>query len=62
MVTGALGCLNDVTEEYVIEETKDAMLAALSRSMAVIEFVDRDESAKGQDSGPVFSDEEMEDA
>ena len=30
--------------------------------MAVIEFVDRDESAKGQDSGPVFSDDEMEDA
>ncbi|UAK24418.1 50S ribosomal protein L17 [Sphingomonas nostoxanthinifaciens] len=26
-------------------------------SMAVIEFVDRDESAKGQDSGPVFDDE-----
>jgi len=33
-----------------------------SAPMAVIEFVDRDESAKGQDSGPVFSDEEMEDA
>ncbi|MAM93917.1 50S ribosomal protein L17 [Parvibaculum sp.] len=30
--------------------------------MAVIEFVDRDESAKGQDSGPVQSAEEMEDA
>ena len=28
--------------------------------MAVIEFVDRDESAKGQDSGPVFSDETEE--
>ena len=27
-------------------------------AMAVIEFVDRDESAKGQDSGPVFSDDE----
>jgi len=26
--------------------------------LAVIEFVDRDESAKGQDSGPVFVDEE----
>ena len=25
--------------------------------MAIIEFVDRDESAKGQDSGPVFTDE-----
>ena len=33
-----------------------------SAPMAVIEFVDRDESAKGQDSGPVLSDEEMEDA
>jgi large subunit ribosomal protein L17 len=30
--------------------------------MAVIEFVDRDESAKGQDSGPVVSAEETEDA
>jgi large subunit ribosomal protein L17 len=28
--------------------------------MAIIEFVDRDVSAKGQDSGPVMSDEEME--
>ena len=28
--------------------------------MAVIEFVDRDESAKGQDSGPVFSGETEE--
>jgi large subunit ribosomal protein L17 len=26
-------------------------------SMAVIEFVDRDESAKGQDSGPVVGDD-----
>ncbi|MFN4231079.1 50S ribosomal protein L17 [Parvibaculum sp.] len=33
-----------------------------SAPMAVIEFVDRDESAKGQDSVPVLSDEEMEDA
>ena len=31
--------------------------------MAVIEFVDRDEAAKGQDSGPVMNDEEaLEDA
>jgi len=29
-------------------------------SMAIIEFVDRDVSAKGQDSGPVLADEEME--
>ncbi len=27
--------------------------------MAVVELVDRDESAKGQDSGPVFVDEDM---
>ena len=30
--------------------------------MAIIEFVDRDVSAKGQDSGPVLSDEEMDEA
>ncbi|MBB4616139.1 50S ribosomal protein L17 [Sphingomonas abaci] len=30
--------------------------------MAIIEFVDRDVSAKGQDSGPVLSDEEFDDA
>ena len=30
--------------------------------MAVIELVDRDVDAKGQDSGPVMGDEEMEDA
>jgi len=29
-----------------------------SAPMAVIEFVDRDPAAKGQDSGPVFADEE----
>ena len=28
--------------------------------MAIIEFVDRDVSAKGQDSGPVLGDEELE--
>lgn len=28
--------------------------------LAVIEFVDRDEAAKGQDSGPVFTDSEFE--
>ena len=28
--------------------------------MAIIEFVDRDVSAKGQDSGPVMTDEEVE--
>ena len=30
--------------------------------MAIVEFVDRDTSAKGQDSGPVFSDAEGDDA
>jgi large subunit ribosomal protein L17 len=30
--------------------------------MAIIELVDRDENAKGQDSGPVLSEEEYEDA
>jgi large subunit ribosomal protein L17 len=30
--------------------------------MAIIEFVDRDEAAKGQDSGPVQSEEDYEDA
>ncbi|MBA4765189.1 50S ribosomal protein L17 [Qipengyuania huizhouensis] len=31
-------------------------------AMAVIELVDRDVDAKGQDSGPVMAEEEMEDA
>ena len=31
-------------------------------SIAIIEFVDRDVSAKGQDSGPVMTEEEFEDA
>jgi large subunit ribosomal protein L17 len=31
-----------------------------SAKMAIIEFVDRDVSAKGQDSGPVMTDEEVE--
>lgn len=31
-------------------------------AMAVIEFVDRDVDAKGQDSGPVMAEDEMEDA
>ncbi|MCP5397240.1 MAG: 50S ribosomal protein L17 [Sphingomonadaceae bacterium] len=30
--------------------------------MAIIEFVERDVDAKGQDSGPAMNDEEMEDA
>ena len=31
-------------------------------SMAIIEFVDRDPAAKGQDSGPVMIDEELDEA
>ena len=31
-------------------------------AISIIEFVDRDVSAKGQDSGPVMSDEELADA
>jgi large subunit ribosomal protein L17 len=31
-------------------------------SMAIIEFVDRDVTAKGQDSGPVMGDDEMDEA
>ena len=34
--------------------------ASDAASMSIIEFVDRDVSAKGQDSGPVMTDEEVE--
>ena len=36
--------------------------ASDSAQLAVIEFVDRDEEAKGQDSGPVMTEDEYEDA
>ena len=36
----------------------DGIRASDSAQMAIIEFVDRDPDAKGQDSGPVMSDEE----
>jgi len=36
--------------------------ASDASQMAVIEFVDRDEDARGQDSGPVQSEDEYEDA
>lgn len=36
--------------------------ASDAAAMAIIEFVDRDESAKGQDSGPVMTDEDFADA
>lgn len=41
---------------------KAGFRASDAAPMAVIELVDRDMSAKGQDSGPVFSDEDMEEA
>ena len=37
---------------------KAGIRASDASPMAVIEFVDRDESAKGQDSGPVLTDDE----
>jgi len=36
--------------------------ASDAAAMAIIEFVDRDESAKGQDSGPVQGDDDFADA
>ncbi|MDF7774604.1 50S ribosomal protein L17 [Sphingomonas sp. AOB5] len=36
--------------------------ASDSAEMAIIEFVDRDVSAKGQDSGPVLNDEDFDEA
>jgi large subunit ribosomal protein L17 len=36
--------------------------ASDAAAMAIIEFVDRDESAKGQDSGPVMTDDDFADA
>ena len=39
---------------------KAGIRASDAAAMAIIEFVDRDLSAKGQDSGPVMVDEEVE--
>jgi len=41
---------------------KAGIRASDAAPMAIIEFVDRDVSAKGQDSGPVAGDEDMADA
>ena len=41
---------------------KAGVRASDAAPMAVIEFVDRDVDAKGQDSGPVMTEEEFEDA
>lgn len=45
-----------------IRVIKAGIRASDAASMAVIEFVDRDESAKGQDSGPVMADEDFAEA
>lgn len=45
-----------------IRIVKAGIRASDAASMAVIEFVDRDESAKGQDSGPVAGDEDLAEA
>ena len=41
---------------------KAGIRASDAVQMAIIEFVDRDESAKGQDSGPVIGEEEFAEA
>lgn len=48
-VTGVLCFADDVTEEYVIEEGTNALLAALSSSMAVIEFTPEGEITTAND-------------
>ena len=45
-----------------IRIVKAGIRASDAASMAVIEFVDRDESAKGQDSGPVLGDDDLAEA
>lgn len=45
-----------------IRVIKAGIRASDAAPMAVIEFVDRDESAKGQDSGPVMADEDFAEA
>ena len=41
---------------------KAGIRASDAAPMAIIEFVDRDVSAKGQDSGPLMSDDDMDEA
>ena len=41
---------------------KAGIRASDASPMAIIEFVDRDVSAKGQDSGPVYNDDDFADA
>ncbi len=45
-----------------IRVIKAGIRASDAASMAIIEFVDRDVSAKGQDSGPVIVDDEYDEA
>ena len=41
---------------------KAGIRASDAADMAIIEFIDRDVSAKGQDSGPVMGDDDMDEA
>jgi large subunit ribosomal protein L17 len=45
-----------------IRIVKAGIRASDAAAMAIVEFVDRDVSAKGQDSGPVYSDDDMDEA
>lgn len=45
-----------------IRVLKAGIRASDAADMAIIEFVDRDISAKGQDSGPVMGDDDMDEA
>ena len=45
-----------------IRVIKAGIRASDAAAMAIIEFVDRDVSAKGQDSGPVMTDDELDEA
>jgi large subunit ribosomal protein L17 len=45
-----------------IRIVKAGIRRADAAAMAIVEFVDRDVSAKGQDSGPVYSDDDMDEA
>lgn len=45
-----------------IRIVKAGIRASDAADMAIVEFVDRDVSAKGQDSGPVMGDDDMDEA
>ena len=58
---GYLRVLNERSGGYT-RVVKAGIRQSDAAPMAIIDFVDRDVSAKGQDSGPVLSDEELEEA